>query len=309
MANVTAVGNPGLRDRQKEKRRERILFAAAELFTEAGFDDAKLEDIAARAEVSVPTIYTYFASKSDLLLGILEIDKELMAERVETILADPPADPIDAVTTLGLSELAGGYDASRKRVWREISAAALRGPPERRDAYLRLQARQFEALRRLFVSLRRNALIARSVDERQAASLAYAVTRNNFRLFIMREDLTLADLEAMVRQDIKALFRGFQPSTPPRRSMKLIREASHDHAPRPSTFGRDTARAGYPVPYAPADECRRPREDRPDHRYRRGGLLFLRREWQALSRHACGTVVHLARLLGEAAQGGSGAAV
>jgi AcrR family transcriptional regulator len=161
MASVTAARNPGLRDRQKHKRREQILFAAAELFTEMGFDDAKLEDVAARAEVSVPTIYSYFASKSDLLLGILEIDKELMAERVEAILADPPADPIDAVTALVLAELAGGYDAGRKGVWRD--------------------------------------------------------------LFIMRDELTLADLEAMVRREIRALFRGFLRSTSPRRSMKMIK--------------------------------------------------------------------------------------
>jgi AcrR family transcriptional regulator len=211
MPSAATVKAPGLRDRQKEKRRQQILFAAAELFTEIGFDDAKLEDIAARADVSVPTIYSYYASKSDLLLGLLEIDKELMAERIEAIIASPPRNPVEAVVSLIVTELTAGYDATRKLVWREISAAALRGPDERRQAFLALQDRVFDMLRRLFARLKRDGAISPAVDIGQAASLTYAVTRNNFRLYIMREELTLSDLEQMVRADVRALFRGFEP--------------------------------------------------------------------------------------------------
>ncbi|RUT95156.1 TetR/AcrR family transcriptional regulator, partial [Mesorhizobium sp. M7A.T.Ca.TU.009.01.3.2] len=47
----------GLRARQKADRHRRIIEAAAELFREAGYEGAKIEAIAAQAEVSVGTIY------------------------------------------------------------------------------------------------------------------------------------------------------------------------------------------------------------------------------------------------------------
>ncbi|WP_166741679.1 TetR/AcrR family transcriptional regulator [Cumulibacter soli] len=49
----------------------RILAAAEEVFAERGFDGASVSDVAARARVSRPTIYTHFPSKEDLLRGVV----------------------------------------------------------------------------------------------------------------------------------------------------------------------------------------------------------------------------------------------
>jgi AcrR family transcriptional regulator len=54
----------GLRAKHKADRDGRILDAAAELFREAGYEGAKIEAIAAAAEVSVGTIYNYYRNKS-----------------------------------------------------------------------------------------------------------------------------------------------------------------------------------------------------------------------------------------------------
>lgn len=52
-------------------RRAQILEAATKVFAEKGFSRATTKDIARAAGISEGTIYTYFASKTDLLLGIL----------------------------------------------------------------------------------------------------------------------------------------------------------------------------------------------------------------------------------------------
>src|SRR5579864_8736119 len=52
-------------------RRAQILEAATKVFAEKGFHRATTKDIARAAGIAEGTIYTYFASKSDLLLGIL----------------------------------------------------------------------------------------------------------------------------------------------------------------------------------------------------------------------------------------------
>ena len=52
-------------------RRNQILDAATRVFAEKGFHRATIKDIARAAGIADGTIYTYFSSKTDVLLGIL----------------------------------------------------------------------------------------------------------------------------------------------------------------------------------------------------------------------------------------------
>jgi AcrR family transcriptional regulator len=56
-----------LRDRKKERTRQSIVDAATELFTERGYDETTIADIAAAAEIGARTFFSYFASKEALL--------------------------------------------------------------------------------------------------------------------------------------------------------------------------------------------------------------------------------------------------
>src|SRR5690606_25799363 len=59
-----------LRERQKEERREAILDAAVTLFDQLGYSATTVEQIAARAGVSAPTVFNYFGSKQDILYAL-----------------------------------------------------------------------------------------------------------------------------------------------------------------------------------------------------------------------------------------------
>src|SRR5215471_19932551 len=68
-------------------RRNQILDAASQIFAEKGFHRATIKDIARVAGIADGTIYTYFASKTEVLLGILhrlnestEREQQLMPE-------------------------------------------------------------------------------------------------------------------------------------------------------------------------------------------------------------------------------------
>jgi TetR/AcrR family transcriptional regulator, regulator of cefoperazone and chloramphenicol sensitivity len=52
--------------------RRRILSAAAELFAEQGFAGARMLDVATRLGISKSALYYHFASKEDLLEGLVE---------------------------------------------------------------------------------------------------------------------------------------------------------------------------------------------------------------------------------------------
>ncbi len=58
----------GLRARKKARTRDAIADAAISLFLAHGFDQVSVNDIAAAAEVSKPTLFRYFGTKEDLVL-------------------------------------------------------------------------------------------------------------------------------------------------------------------------------------------------------------------------------------------------
>ncbi|WP_397475016.1 TetR/AcrR family transcriptional regulator [Pusillimonas sp.] len=60
------------RKRRSNEKRIAVLQAAAEVFKEEGFVGASMDVIAARAEVSKPTVYRYFDTKEQLFDAILD---------------------------------------------------------------------------------------------------------------------------------------------------------------------------------------------------------------------------------------------
>jgi len=60
-------------DKESEARRvAQILDGAARVFAEKGFHNATTKDIARAAEISEGSIYNYFGSKRDVLIGLLK---------------------------------------------------------------------------------------------------------------------------------------------------------------------------------------------------------------------------------------------
>jgi TetR/AcrR family transcriptional regulator, fatty acid metabolism regulator protein len=55
-----------------EERRAQILEAATAVFSRAGFNGASMDDIAEKAGLSKGSLYWYFNSKEDIILGILD---------------------------------------------------------------------------------------------------------------------------------------------------------------------------------------------------------------------------------------------
>jgi AcrR family transcriptional regulator len=70
------------RERKKAERKERIFNAAIEVFAEKGFRNATIKDIAEIADVGEGTIYSYYASKDDLLMAIIEQLSDLKMRNV-----------------------------------------------------------------------------------------------------------------------------------------------------------------------------------------------------------------------------------
>ena len=55
-----------------QKRKDQIMTAAEEVFTQKGFNDARMEDIAKGTGLSKGTLYLYYKSKDDIIIAILD---------------------------------------------------------------------------------------------------------------------------------------------------------------------------------------------------------------------------------------------
>ena len=71
------------RERQREAKRNAVLQAAAQLFNERGFHATSLDDIAARLNVTKPTLYYYVKNKDEILLQCVGQGLAMMLEGID----------------------------------------------------------------------------------------------------------------------------------------------------------------------------------------------------------------------------------
>ncbi len=106
-------------------RREQILDAAERCFTERGFHSSSMHDICRAASISPGALYTYFASKEQLIAGLCDREKTKLVGALAVV-----AEAEDFMAAL--SALAEHYCAKQPpeklRLHVEINAEALRNP-------------------------------------------------------------------------------------------------------------------------------------------------------------------------------------
>lgn len=83
------------RQRDPVASRQRILNAAREVFAEVGFEAARVDEIARRADINKRMLYHYFGGKEDLYIEVLHQCFKDAWERAGTLLAAKSVDILD----------------------------------------------------------------------------------------------------------------------------------------------------------------------------------------------------------------------
>ena len=80
------------RERERQRHYDEIIDAAEEVFAEKGFHGSTVEDVAARAEFAVGTLYKFFPSKELLYQSLIIQRARLLSDRANEIM-DQASDP------------------------------------------------------------------------------------------------------------------------------------------------------------------------------------------------------------------------
>ncbi len=194
----------GLRERKKIETRRAISRAALELAVELGPDRVTVDDIAAAADVSPRTVFNYFATKEEAILGV---DPDRATEVAAMVTAQPPGvAPLAALRTAfveiatSVPELAG---VARLR------AALVRDHPQLYAPHVAAFS-AFEDALVAAVAARVRVNPARSIYPRLVVSTAIAA----FRLAIDRAGPGARSLVGAINAAFAALENGLAPPAP-----------------------------------------------------------------------------------------------
>jgi AcrR family transcriptional regulator len=161
------MGNqmPSLRDRKRDRTRQAIIDAAAELFEHHGYDTTTISDIAAAADISPRTFFGYFASKEDLLFTDPDARMQRTLKAIEQ--RAPDEGPVD-VLLRGLREVVEAGDDMMSKM------AQLRFRFSRAIPALRGRALQLQQDGQAEIAKRLHAAFHDELDDVEAAALVGA---------------------------------------------------------------------------------------------------------------------------------------
>lgn len=182
----------GLREAKKQKTRAAISFMATRLFIERGYDNVTTAEIAALAEVSVPTLFKYFPTKESLVF-----DED--AEREQFL--------IDIV--------------KNRRKGQTILDALLAGGLKQMEDTEEFQPKETRAFMKLIRETPQLSLYAQQMWLRHAKSLAVVIRSES------RKSMTKLEAEVIARFVLDAFHRSLTESDPAvalKSMMKLLRE-------------------------------------------------------------------------------------
>jgi len=203
---------PGRRKSQREATRLKVLDAARALFDSHGYEGTTIREIARRAEVSVGSVFTTFASKGDILSQVMQERLDgLYAEldRVVPLLRGSITDRLRTVLAIHFA-----YEARHARLFLAHIAAAF-------DWTLSDAARPFGRTPHLKAVMRRTLAdgVARrdidpAIDLDDAVELVLAAYAWTYRLAAW-EGADAGAMTAVMDRQIGLIVDGLRPRSAP----------------------------------------------------------------------------------------------
>jgi len=203
-----------LRERQKAKRRSRILEAARKKFQQHGYAAVTVEDIAQDADVSGVTVYNYFGSKAGILLALVSESDELLIRNLNQLagrLDRPGGGSLsDAVLEFGRILRQHAMSYLSKPTWREVLGASIHeGSRDFGRTYAALDEVLISLMGTVVTTLQRHGRVTEEVDVGALADCLFSLQNIRFFQFIADDELSDEQTDARLAADLRALQKVF----------------------------------------------------------------------------------------------------
>jgi AcrR family transcriptional regulator len=200
----------GMRQRKRQERHDALIDAATELFQTKGYEQTTMEEIAARADVSPPTLYRYFPRKTELLIAFFWKERERLAKALDDFQKKSAAmDAVESVAGLLYLNNSGVRSKAARKLWREAMAALLRAHDSADDEF-RAVKRYFEKhIERMLQRLSRDSALSKDAPLPALVNVLYAVAAENYHRMLANE-FSSADAEkAAMKEQVSAVLKGW----------------------------------------------------------------------------------------------------
>ena len=197
-----------LRERQKERRSREILDAAVALISENGYDETSVEEIAAKAEVGVATVYNYFGSKNELLHVLLAMYIEGELARGATVVSDPPQDMVEGMAALFGAYLDGMSQSANKRLMQEFLAMAVSKQFAYGEHTYHMKMAFMEQCRLLAQHYKTDNQIRADVSAEEAALVCYSAVTYPLAWFILDLNADVKAAKMAMQRDLSLVASG-----------------------------------------------------------------------------------------------------
>jgi AcrR family transcriptional regulator len=207
----------GLRANQKAERRRRILEAATKLFQSAGYDAARIEDIAEIAGISAGTFYNYFENKGDILLATVAMEVEEVLQYGQSIINAPPADVLTALQQLIDCYTDHSLFYVTKEMWRTAMALSIQQPSSpfsRRYTELDTQLRS--QVGTLIGTMQARGRVRTDIDCKSIGAVMFNNLNQMFTEFVKADGMSLEELREKLKQQTGPIARLLEVDQPSR---------------------------------------------------------------------------------------------
>ncbi|MBK5344643.1 TetR/AcrR family transcriptional regulator [Pseudomonas sp. TH49] len=198
----------GLRERQKEQRKEAILVSAMKLFETGGYAATTVEQIASDAGVSAPTVFNYFGSKQEILLSLVErAERSGASEALFDI--EQYDNAVDALCAFHLIMTERELQTLPIPIWRELLSQSFDAAASKEIMAINGEtAKEIATFLRLLQS---RGLINSSVDVDFFGSFMSDFTAMIFARLVQTDYPDYQALELYSRKTVEMLFNGLHP--------------------------------------------------------------------------------------------------
>ncbi|HVJ34803.1 MAG TPA: TetR/AcrR family transcriptional regulator [Terriglobia bacterium] len=202
---------PSLWEVQKQERRRAVLLAAKALIAAKGYDKPTIEDIAAAAGLSTPTVYNYFGTKLDLLIALYLEDREIALSEITTIVAKSWKDPLDFFLAVLEADLREDADVPSHALWRQIAAAEVTENEGRHHATFKaINDRHMSAVTTGVRKMVDEGLLIPDTDVKAVAELFRYLSEGLYRKVVATTDTRFAAFKSDAKRQLKVMLAGIR---------------------------------------------------------------------------------------------------